>query len=382
MRQSCFKTVVCLLATCLLVACADKRYDLSNGINVDLTLFGDEISVPIGSIGPISPLPLLFESQIGTMVSEIMKVDEEGYVVSEFTGDLYASNIYEMANEVGDVSKAFTYKAGSPSGYVYGASGMLSLLKIYSREQTVEIFARNPLRTDIPVRGSLDLNCSDSYQASYPLKDALKTRSADPYSYLKANLPDNVTAIPRITLTNLELDMPADPVGKISDSQLCDVLSLTYRHRAKLAIGQDFLFNYTYRVEDAKLEIGKYNLSQCNLSLEVVNSLPLSVRVVNVSVLKPAGESDAAEEVDDNISISSDILIAGGSPSHPGETLVQLHIAAREGTIPDIHGLKIALELEGAQGCEDVALSTSQQIYVKSSSAKLSGGITLPLSNQ
>ncbi len=39
----------------LLVACKGKMdYDISEGINREMTLFEDEITVPIGSIGPIT----------------------------------------------------------------------------------------------------------------------------------------------------------------------------------------------------------------------------------------------------------------------------------------------------------------------------------------
>ena len=41
-----------LLFLPLALACSRKAYDVSDGFNTDLTLFENEISVPVGSVGP------------------------------------------------------------------------------------------------------------------------------------------------------------------------------------------------------------------------------------------------------------------------------------------------------------------------------------------
>ena len=80
-----------------------------------------------------------------------------------------------------------------------------------------------------------------------------------------------------------------------------------------------------------------------------------------------------------NITVSAPIVIAGGSPDKPGITDLKLQIAAKEGTIPDIHGIKIGLEATSQTGCDGVPLQGTQGIFIQSSSAKISGGITIPL---
>lgn len=139
-----------------------------------------------------------------------------------------------------------------------------------------------------------------------------------------------------------------------------------------------------------KLEIGKYRLKKCDISLDIENTLPLSANIGNVRVLKhkePAEASKAEEEessgeeenpVDENIVVQADFTIDGGTPAHPAVTRITLSVEALEGTIPDLEGVLLDVNLKGQAGLEPIGLTTSQGILVKSSSAKLSGGITIP----
>lgn len=90
--------LICILTT--LAACSRKEYDISENLNTEITLFQDEVSVPVGSIGPITIGSTLSGLSavpgIGGLVAEYIKIDEDGSLVLETTGDVFRSSVYEM----------------------------------------------------------------------------------------------------------------------------------------------------------------------------------------------------------------------------------------------------------------------------------------------
>ena len=83
--------------------------------------------------------------------------------------------------------------------------------------------------------------------------------------------------------------------------------------------------------------------------------------------------------VDDNIKITTDCTLPGGSLANPATAEITLKIEAQEGTIPDINKLLLSFELASQPGLGVVTLSAKQSISIKSASAKLTDGITIPL---
>ena len=101
-----------LLLTVLLPACAGKEYDMSEGLNTELTLFEEEVSVPVGKIGPFTLSTVLDRLSavegIGTLLSDYIKVDHDGALYLEDSETFYRDNIYEVERSTGDVSAPFT----------------------------------------------------------------------------------------------------------------------------------------------------------------------------------------------------------------------------------------------------------------------------------
>ena len=64
-------------------ACRHSEYDLSRGVDKEVTLFTDEVSLPIADIGPLSPKQLLRDTDLESMVGGLFKVDGDGYLVVE-----------------------------------------------------------------------------------------------------------------------------------------------------------------------------------------------------------------------------------------------------------------------------------------------------------
>ena len=372
--------IACLLSTGLFLACSDMRYDISEGFDKDITLFEEEISVPIGSIGPITVESLLLQSSIGKTLSAFMTIKEDGSFQLESTNKLFSINVHRMEKEAGDVSNPFTYKAGDRSASVSGVVSMLGFMGLKPLEQNVTVMATNPLGVQVPFRATFGLTCKNassevSYSTSTPLDLKLASRSTEPYSIHGFSLPVDVRdLVSEVSLKSLEMDMPDHPVNNINDDTLGDVFAFSCKHSCKLGVGGTFSLPYKHTLKDT-IAIGKYQLSECDATIELENSLPLAVTINSVKVLKNVETG----EVDENITITPNITIAGGSSENPGVTKLKLHVAAENGTIPDLHGILIDLVVKGQPGCEGVVLSGKQGLYVKSSSATVSGGITLPL---
>ena len=381
MKRFVIELLALLSAGCLLVACADERYDLSDGINKDITLFEEEISVPIGSIGPITVESTLLKSSFGETFSEFITVADDGSLLLESDNDIYSVNVHRIESEQDDVSSAFTYEAGDQSTGVYGVAYLLGMIGLQCLEQHLDFYASNPLKVDVPVRTNLALTCYNEdyepvFESSAAYSETLKKRSSSPYLVYSVDIPNDVRVVPEyIGFETLELDLPANPVSKIYDDTQSDIFKFFCRHSCKIGVSDNFSFPQEFTIEDAGLEIGKFNLSKCDFSIVLENTLPLSVKIDSVVVQKDTPE----RESDYNITVSAPVVIAGGSPGKPGITDLKLQIAAKEGTIPDIHGVKIGLEATSQTGCDGVPLAGTQGIFIQSSSAKISGGITIPL---
>ena len=60
------------------VSCTRSEYD-PDGVNREMTLFGEEIFVPIGQVGPITVKDLLSSNKtISTLIGSLMKEESNG----------------------------------------------------------------------------------------------------------------------------------------------------------------------------------------------------------------------------------------------------------------------------------------------------------------
>lgn len=91
--------VLFLLSLPLMWSCENMDYDISEGVDNEITLFGDQVSVPIGDVGPLTPKSMLGESGEGTMdaIKDYVKEDEEGYLVVEDKNSFYENYVMLIA---------------------------------------------------------------------------------------------------------------------------------------------------------------------------------------------------------------------------------------------------------------------------------------------
>ena len=380
------RSLLLICAVLALAACSNKEYDISGGINKEVTLFEEEISAPIGSIGPIT-LNYVLESLgkvegIGTLLADYIKVDEDGSLILDDSGDIYRTNVYELEKKMADPTVAQTYDAGYQSAFIGGMAAMLGYVGFKTTNQQLSISASNPLFADLPVKCVANINCSGSdgsYTAPVDGVDSFTLGMGKTVEVSSMNLGAEITSpLSSIIFTSIAMDLPANPTNKIYKKDGNLFLAFTYKYKCGVAPGDNLKLPLENTSSgNINLEIGKYRLKKCDVKVTLENTLPLAVTVDNVRVIKPLASEDAEKEVDENIVITSGITIPGGSLEKPATQDIVLSVEALEGTIPDISELQFDLTIASQPDLGIVALSTKQGLYVKSSSAKLSGGITL-----
>ncbi|MBO4756724.1 MAG: hypothetical protein J5519_08200 [Bacteroidales bacterium] len=368
----------------LVLACGRKEYDISEGFNKDITLFQEGISVPLGSIGPLtlgSVLDMLFQIEdLGPMLAEYLIEGEDGYMKMVDSDNIFKLNVYEMEKELEDPSVPSVYDAGYQSGFIGGLAGTVGFFGLQALNQQVSFTAINPLRDKVPVSCTAEYTCSDLTNMITGPIDVLESftipRSRDIFTVGSFSIPEDVKLpLSYMSLEDVMLSLPSNPTERIYNNTGNVFFSLDYDFTCTLGVAESFKFPLVdISVGSVNLEIGKYNLSKCNLTVELENTIPMRIAISNVRALKEDGET-----VNTDIQITSDVVIAGGSFDRPATSQMTLAIESASGTIPDIHGFKVDLELSGEPGLENTAMSARQGFYVKSSSATLSGGITIPL---
>ena len=376
-----------ILALPLLWSCSNMDYDISEGFSKEITLFEDEITVPIGRIGPLtvgSTLGGLSKMEdLGGLLGDYIKVGSAGDLILDDSGDIFKANIYELEQELGDVSSAKTWDAGYQSGYPGGLAAALGYIGLKTVNQKVEISVSNPLKVAVPAHCEAMLNCIGTEYVALPVPEldnfTIKAR-ADKVVLATLEIPASVTfPLSAIIFSSLSLDLPADPVSKIYDSTGNLFFAFSYYYTCGIAVGETFSLPLNdFSAGDISLPIGKYKLKKCEISVDVESTIPLAVSINNIRVLKQKASETDPDTVDENIQITSDIKVAGGSIDKPAVTPVKLTIEALEGTVPDINGMLLDFVVSSQPGIGDIALTADQGIVVKSSSAKLSGGITIP----
>jgi len=372
----------------LLFGCSRKEYDTSEGLNKEIRLFEKEFSVPIGSIGPFT-LSSVFSKiteipGLGSMLADYIKEGEDGTILLESTGSLFKIDAYDLENQLEDASQPSLWNAGYQSGYVGGLAGSLSLFGIQTREQKLVIEAVNPLRDAVSVTSKATYSCMDSNEAGPMSIGALESftlpRRNERVELVSMSIPEYITsALSYVNLTDLTLSLPAHPASRIANKEDNLYFCFDYKYSTGIALSSSFHFDLKdLAVRGLNLPLSAFQLKQCDITAEVESTLPIQATINGIRVLKPKASEDEEDTVDEMMEVTCASTINGGSPELPASSLVTIHIEALEGAIPNIGGFQLDVEVAGEPGYGSVALSGKQGIRIKSSSATLSGGITIP----
>lgn len=380
-----FLVLLPLLA--LALSCARAEYDISEGVNTDVTLFSDEIVVPVGSIGPITIGSTLGGVSkipgMGDLLSNLIKQDSEGNLYMEDSGSIFKINVYELEKRLEDPTKAQVWNAGYQSKYIGGMIGTISLLGFRAINQKVVVSVLNPIRDDVAVTSSASYNCLGGGDAiSNPIEQLNSFTMESKYGSVEKfslQIPESVSApLTSIAMNDLSLSLPANPASRITDDTGNVFFSIDYVYTSGIAVGSTFSLPLEgLSLGEVSLPIGKYKAKRAEVKLEVVNTIPLSVTVKSLRAMLPSEDEEEPEIVDGSVEIQTGFTIAAGSIDNPTTSTFTVSIEALEDTIPDINKLQIDLEVNADPRFGTVPIHANQSIFVKSASARLSGGITL-----
>ena len=385
---------VLLLAFPLVLACSRPEYDISEGVNTEITLFENEISVPIGSAGPFS-LGMVFDKLaeiegVGEFFSEYLKVNPDGFIYTDDAGSIYEANVYELEKEMDDPGVSQTLDVGGDLCYLGGLMGVMSYLGLSSINQQAAITVDNPLNRPIPVTGRAYYVISGEEEDEVVPLEGLDSFTIPSRSYEKElatlDIPgDLYLPISAFGLDELQLTLPNNPTSRISRPEGNVCVAVNYQYKSQIRVTDAFALPLgVISVGPVDIPIGKFKLKKCELSLEIENTLPMRVEVKDFQLLLPPEKNEYGEldyddaSVDENVRIVADFTIPGGTLENPAVTPLTFSIEALEGTLPDISGLRLSVNLQGQPGQKPTPLSIRQGLFVKSSSARLTGGITIP----
>ena len=374
-------SVLLLSVLALLVAgCSHKEYDISDGINKEITLFENGITVPVGTIGPVRMGDLLSKlgnSELLSLLSDYLPAaDEDGMLClrNEET-EVRRINLLEILGEVDDASEPYTYEMKTGSFDPALTVTLLSSVGFVFPGQKVRVFASQPLSSAIPFSGTvrmsgMDMSTYDTVPIGEQTVDGYRWGTgADPYDLFTVEAAPGVTVgATDIELTDFKWTIPAN--AKVRNRNIKDFV-IGAEYKTYLSVGQNLNLSLTDIGVGANLPIGRFQLKKVRVSTTVVNTLPIRLKVDAVKVC------DGEDNVDENIRISGGIVIAGGTEKAPARTPITLEIEALNGTVPDISRLLLSFTLASEPALPSDPISVDAGLSLADAFVTLSGGITI-----
>ena len=366
-------------------SCENKDYDVSEGIDREITLFSDQVSLPVGSIGPITPKQFWdAESDILDMIKEYITEDEEGYLVvqEDISSDPQYSLLLasSLANQLVPADIPFADFQGSVEEKTY----MVTMFALAPSRQVVTLTAANPLTEDIAFSGKMSITSLEGDEEpsetlfSQDFSRVTVPAGAEAAEILRLDRSD-WKPVSGLNLENLVLHLPAsfltkDPLGGLG------AFSFAYHFKSYISLEDDFPMGIPVELEDLNLELAKYNVKEARIRTEVSNEIPVTLELESVEVC--VNETDEKGKVSavptDKVSVTQGLSIAAGSTGKPTVTPLEIVIKAEDGTtIPDISALNLSILVKAPVGVTDTRLAVTQRVYFNNIRAIVSGGITL-----
>ena len=378
------KSIPFFLCLLMVTACENKLYDTEDGLNREMTLFEDEISVPIGNAGPFILDLALQNKTVGALLGSAISTEEDGTIISKSSDQFFKMSAYEIIAKTKDTSKPFSYPVDDRSFTPSGVANLLQAFGFNAVDQHLKVFVNNPLNTSYSLGGKLHVVCQDTkryvyvYDQSFPLEEITIPRSRSAVSLLDLELPDSVLFTPStLELKDWCFNLPADMDKEVRSSGSTEFLFDT-QFSCHVAAGKDAeiplaMFGMSKMSFKFELPIASYKFKEVEASFVLENTFPMQVTLSDVKLM-----TGKTPKVDENLLVSPGVLvIKGGSTEEPGTTPITLNIKALEGSIPNITGIQVELSIKSAPGYADTRLSVKQGVSVKSASATLRGGITI-----
>lgn len=369
------KSLPVLFALALLWSCSNKDYDISKGIDNEYTLFSDEISAPVGDVGPLSLGILLDGTGFRETIDSYVREDEDGFLVIEKEDQLYTNFVMLLSMMTLDPSQPSDFAVDDITKSIESMAAALGSLGVSLSGQTFNLYATNPLTDGISVSGHLTLKSDVNGEnpatviASEDFSKVPVAAEADKATVLQVVRP-NEKAFYGCELKNLTLHLPASVMEKDPSAGM-GVVSLGYGYKSFLSLGDAFSLPFSYTIDDLDLKLGQYKVKETTIRTDVYNEIPLTLAVDSVEVV-------VGDVVYDDVSITPGLVIASGSKAHPTISPLEIVIEAREGTtLPDISALKFNFTVGPPTGEGDTRIGLNQNVYFNNIRATVTGGITV-----
>lgn len=372
-----------LLALALLWSCSNMDYDTSKGIDREVTLFSDQVSLPLGDVGPLTPRILIDKVGMGDMLKSLVQEDEEGYLVVTKKVSFYSNPVILFSYLLPDPTKPSVVTVDGYSGELESAASLLEMFGLSMSPQVFTLRATNPLTDDIAVSGKLTISAapdgdSDSAILSQEFSEARVSAGTTDGEVLKIERAGGELFY-GFKLDDMRLNLPASLVDKDPLSGWSSI-SMGYNYKAYLSLEGGLPGSIPFDISDLNLPLGQYKVKEARICADAVSEIPITLDISGVEVLvKRIGENGVAGLVPcEDVSVDTRLTIASGCTGSPVATPLEIVVKANEGTIPDISGLRIDISVKAPSGEGDKRLNLDQTVSFKNLRATVSGGITIP----
>ncbi len=358
-------------------ACQHSEYDTSRGIDKEITVFTDQVSLPLGDIGPLTPKSLLGNG-LPDMIKSFIQEDEQGYLVCQATGPLSSNYVAMISMGLPDPSSPADFSIPDNTGEIDANAGMLGALGFAVSPQIFTLQANNPLTEGVCVSGKLTiLGEEDKTLATEEFsKVPMEASTSNEVFRLEKTDEDTFT---KFKVENTVLHLPAsilekDPLNGFGS------FSLDYQYKAYIYLSADFPMPLNFDV-DLNAPLGQFKVQEARICTEVSNEIPLSLEVSSVMILVKQLDEEGKESLVpyEDVSVTPGLTVASGCSGNPVISPLEMVIKAKEGTtIPDIAGLELELKLLAPAGVADKRINLNQSVSFNNLRATVSGGITIP----
>lgn len=375
--------VYLLCALVLVTACRHDEYDISGGIDTEVTLFTQEVSLPIADIGPITPKQLLGDVDLGETLGGLFKEDAQGYLVVEKEESIYNNPVLLLFMGLADPSQPSEISVDDFSDTPSAAAESLSGMGLASQMQDFSLYATNPFTEDISISGKLTLLSSGSEETSAEIittqefTDKVVPSQSQGATFYQSSLTGEKT-IGTFQTSQVLLHLPAsflekDPLGGWSS------VVIGYRYKAYLGLESDFPNSLPIPVDNLDIPLGQYKVKEACIRAEVSNEIPVTLVLdsVDVMVNETDENGNVKSVVCEDVSVTTGITVSSGVSGTPAVSPLNIVIKSNKGTIPDIAGLQLNLSIKAPQGDGDKRLNMNQKVFINNIRVTVSGGITI-----
>ena len=375
--------LLCLLALLPLWSCANPDYDLSKGVDREVTLFSDEVGVPLGDIAPITLRAFLDMAGIGSALTMFAREDEDGYLVIEEDNSFYSNFAILLSYSMLDPTAPGTVAVDDNEDTPGSTAASMAAFGFAMSPQSFCLYAENPLTEEIAVSGKVTLS-------SMELEDApAETLVSEEYSEVKVPAGAQQEVFFRVErsggktfyaskLENMKLHLPASMLAKDPNGGM-GVFALGYRYRGFAQLASDFPTPIPIDVDDLSLPLAAYRVKEARIRAEVSNEIPMTLEIGSLKALvrQTDEEGNTTLVPAEGVSVSADVSVASGTYGNPVVSPVELVIEAQENTIPDIDGLQLEIAIKAPTGEGDRRMNMNETIAFNNIRTTISGGITL-----